>query len=378
MFPHSQHFALGPQSNPRRAARRGFTLIELLVAAVITAVLAGFIVTIVSNVSGFWNRASGRLSTEAQARYILDQLSLDLSSAHFRDDGNTWMAADVFNNATGVPQNGLWQPAAANPKPTTAGATGSLNMTTPSISDARFGAAGVWLRFFTTKRGSNTAADNTTLSAPVAVGYQIIRRFSAASPTSQKTAYLFHRAEARPATIPPANRPGVFESGYNITAAAYSTTNNGTNNGATTGDPRSIQVPGSRTNFASVIGENVIDFGVRCYVRDVAQPTGLRLVFPASNEKGTASNAATARLRAQFPPDIPADSRNYNFVMPDVVDVMVRILTDEGARLIAAYETANSPLSVPAGITAQQYWWQIAAANSQVFTRRVVVNAKPL
>jgi prepilin-type N-terminal cleavage/methylation domain-containing protein len=302
MFPHPQDFALNSQPRRRRAARRGFTLIELLVAAVITAVLAGFIVTIVSNVSGFWNRASGRLSTEAQARYILDQLSLDLSSAQFRDDGsNAWMAADVFNNATGVPQNGLWQAAAANPKPTTAGATGSLNMTTPSIADARFGANGVWLRFFTTKRGSNTATDNSTLSAPVAVGYQIIRRFSAASPTSQKTAYLFHRAEVRPSTIPPANRPGVLESGYDITSAPYSSTNNGTNNGATVGDPRSILTPGSRTNFSSVIGENVIDFGVRCYVRDATQPTGLRLIFPASNDAGGLANANSGSPTGALP-----------------------------------------------------------------------------
>ena len=362
----------------RRLGRRAFTLIELLVAAVITAVLAGFIVTIVSNVSGFWNRTSGRLSTEAQARYILDQLSLDLSSAQFRDDGNVWMAADVLNGATGG-ATGLWQAAAANPKPTTAGATGSLNMTTPSIADARFGTAGVWLRFFTTKRGNNLATDGTTFSAPVAVGYQIIRRFSGASTTSQKTAYLFHRAEARPATI--GGRPGVLESGYNITAAAYTTSTAGTNNGATTGDPRSIQVPGSRTNFASVIGENVIDFGVRCYVRDTTQPNGLRLIFPAGNDAGALTNATnTSPLRARLPSGTPNTVANYNyrFLMPDVVDVMVRILNDEGARLISNFEIANSTLTVPAGLTAQQYWWQLAAANSQVYTRRIVINAKPL
>ncbi len=362
---------------PRRWGQRAFTLIELLVASVITAVLVGFIVTIVSNVSGFWNRTSGRLSSEAQARYILDQLSLDLSSAQFRDDGNVWMAADVLNNATGG-ATGLWQAAAANAKPTTAGATGSLNMTTPSLADARFGTAGVWLRFFTTRRGNNLATDTTTFSAPVAVGYQIIRRLSAASTTSTKTAYLFHRAESRPATI--GGRPGVLESGFNITAAAYTTSTAGTNNGATTGDPRSIQVPGSRTNFASVIGENVIDFGVRCYVRDANQPNGLRLIFPAGNDAGALTNATTSPLRAQLPSGTPDTVANYNyrFLMPDVVDVMVRILTDEGARLISAFETANSPLTVPAGLTAQQYWWQIAAANSQVYTRRVVINTKPL
>lgn len=355
---------------PRPGARHGFTLLELLVAAVITAVLAGFIVVIVSNVSGFWTRTAGKLSTEAQARLVLDQLTQDLSSALYRDDGNDWMAADVLG---GTSTSGLWQPAAANSKP--AGGV-SLAMSAPKLADARFNTAGVWLRFFTTKRGNNLATDATTFSAPVAVGYQIIRRFSAPSALNTRTAYVLHRAEARPATA--GGRPGVLESGYNITAAAYTTSTAGTNNGAATGDPRSIQVPGSRSNFSSVIADNVIDFGVRAYVRDPTQASGLRLVFPAANPTGTASNAANARLRARLPANTVTDSTNYNFVMPEVVDVMVRILTDEGARLLGTFEQANSPLTLPAGVNAQQYWWQLATAHSQVFTRRVVLPTQPL
>ena len=374
MFTRSQLSASGTQTRRSRrsrvAALRAFTLLELLVAAVITAVLAGFIVVIVSNVSGFWTRTAGKLSTEAQARLVLDQLTQDLSSAVYRDDGNDWMAVDVLG-ATGT--SGLWQPAAANAKP--AGGV-SLAMTAPKLADARFNTAGVWLRFFTSKRGNNLATDATTFSAPVAVGYQIIRRFSAPSALNTRTAYVLHRAEARPATA--GGRIGVLDAGYNITAAAYTTSTAGTNNGATTGDPRSIQVPGSRSNFSSVIADNVIDFGVRCYVRDGTQASGLRLVFPAANETGTASNAANARLRARLPANTVTDSSNYNFVMPAVVDVMVRILTDEGARLIGTFEQANSPLLLPAGVNAQQYWWQLATANSQVFTRRIVINAKPL
>lgn len=378
MFTRSQLSAPGTRlrrsRRPHVDARRAFTLLELLVAAVITAVLAGFIVVIVSNVSGFWTRTAGKLSTEAQARLVLDQLTQDLSSAHYRDDGNVWMAADVLG-ATGT--SGLWQPAAANAKP--AGGV-SLAMTAPKLADARFNTAGVWLRFFTTKRGNNTVTNGVTdfssISAPVAVGYQIIRRFSAPSALNTRTAYVLHRAEARPASA--GGRPGVLEFGYNITAAAYTTSTVGTNNGATTGDPRSIQVPGSRSNFSSVIADNVIDFGVRCYVRDTAQASGLRLVFPAANETGTASNAGNARLRAQLPANTVPDSTNYNSVMPEVVDVMVRILTDEGARLIGTFEQANSPLLLPAGVNAQQYWWQLATAHSQVFTRRIVLPTKPL
>src|SRR5687767_7060627 len=126
-------------SRSRRSAHRSaFTLIELLVAAGITALLAGFIAVIVSNVSVVWTRSGNRLGTDAQARIVLDQLQLDLQGALYRDDGNVWFAADVLNN-TG--NSTLWQPAQRNPKPPT---NLSLQMTQPNIANARFGVAGVW------------------------------------------------------------------------------------------------------------------------------------------------------------------------------------------------------------------------------------------
>jgi Flp pilus assembly pilin Flp len=356
--------------------RAGFTLIELLVSAAITVAIAGFIAVIVNNVGTTWSRSSRRLGTDAQARIILDQLQLDLQSALFRQDGNVWMAVDVLNGATGG-ATGLWQAAPRNAKPP--GGV-SLAMTTSRLEDARFGTAGVWLRFFTTKRGANTNA--TTLSAPVAVGYQIVRRFTSTNNQNLNTGYLLHRAEVRPAATTGTNpRPGVLESGYNITAAAYTTSRVQTNNGATTGDPASIQVPGSARNLDAVLGDNVIDFGVRCYVRDPSRPGGLRLVFPA-NANGGLSNSTGVPLRAQLPSNTSssAPGYNYRFLFPDVVDVMVRILTDEGAAQIANIERVQTPaLTVPQKYrTAQEWWWGVAQEHSRVYTRRIVLRADPL
>lgn len=371
------------RASRRRGRRRGFTILEILVAGTVTAALAGFLVVLVANVGTVWTRASNRLSADAQARYILDQLTLDLQGALFRDDGVVWFAVDVLNNGTGN-ATGLWQTATANPKPV--GGI-SLAMNSANLADARYGTAGVWLRCFTTRRGSNDATSATTsvntASAPVAVGYQIIRRFTAATAVgtaATSTGYLLHRAEARPAATGTgtAVRPGVLEFGYNIRAAAYTTSTAANNNGATVGDPRSIQVPGSARDLSSVIGFNIVDFGVRCYVRDATQPSGLRLIFPASDEKGTISNAANARIFSSLPAATPATAANYNQVFPEVVDVMVRILTDEGARLIALFEQPNSTLALPNGVNAQQYWWQLATAHSHVFTRRIVLKAQPL
>ena len=359
----------------RRSRLHGFTLVELLVAAGITVLIAGFIAAIVRNVSTTWTRAGNRLGTDAQARLILDQIQLDLQGAMYRDDGNVWFAADVLSGANGNPGT-PWQAAQRNPKPT--GAL-SLAMTTPNMADARFGIAGVWLRFFTTSRGTNTASQLGTVSAPVAVGYQIVRRFTSTNPANTtSTAYLLHRVETRPTTVN--SRPGVLESGYDLAANPGPYTTGGTNNnGAQTGDPRSIQVvTTNQRNLDSVIADNVIDFGVRAYVRDTAVPGGLRLVFPAT-ATGALSNSATARLRATLPSGLPPDQWGTGQPFPDVVDVMVRILTDEGAALIANMERNQTPaLTVPQKYNnnAQQWWWGVAQENSRVYTRRIVVNAK--
>lgn len=376
-----------PQHNAhngrRRSAGAGFTLIEVLVAAAITIIIAGSIAAVLNSVTKTWARAGNRLGTDAQARIVLDQFQLDLQSAMHRDDTNVWFAVDLLNGATGG-NTGLWQSAARNAKPT-GGLSLDLTATRAELraedrgklEHARFGTAGVWLRFFTTRRSLNNSTAN--ISAPVAVGYQIIRRFKATNTANTETAYLLHRAEARPALAN--GRPGVLESGFNITSAAYTTSTSNTNNGGTTGDPRTIQVPGSIRNLDSVIADNVIDFGVRCYVRDSSVPGGLRLIYPA-NASGVLSNSPQP-LRSQLPSNTPSTVEGYNsrFLFPDVVDVMVRILTDQGAALMVEMEKIQTPpLVVPQKYNgnAQQWWWGVAQENSRVYTRRIVINAKPL
>ena len=351
------------------ARSRGFTLIELIVAMAITAALAATIVSVVSNITKFWSRTSGRASAEAQGRFVLDQLTLDLQSALYRDDGNTWLAVTIPPN-TNQTTLGLWSNTGTTGnaiKP--ANAAGSLlGISTGNLADARFGIAGAWLRFFTTKRGSNpltstatTTASNT--SAPVAVGYQIVRRAtSSTSPNNTDRRYLLHRAEARPAALSPA-RNGTLQAGFDIVSTVYQPQSG---SGVAANDPAEVKYP----TLNSVIAENVIDFGVRMYVYvpDADGALQLTRIFPTS-----ASDLAHA---ATLPPRIPDADGNYTSCFPEVIDVMVRILTDEGARLLFNYETGR--LTAPQGVTAQAYWWQLAVANSQVFTRRIVVHAKPL
>ena len=334
---------------PRRRRGGAFTVVELLVAVGITAVLAAFMVVILANVSGFWARTSGRVSADSQARFILDRLTVDLESAVFRDDGGAWMAVNVLANTS---NSGLWDTRGATSgalKPTSAVGT-TLSYTATNLADTTHGQAGTWLRFFTTKRGTNATVD--TLSAPVAVGWQIIRRASSASATSTDRRYFLHRAEVTPQRT--------LETGFSLTASAY----NGSSSGNTGGVGQSYSLK-SPADTGAIIGENVIDFGVRLYSRTSPSNSALTRIYPQTTQ--------TSHV-AQTPPGVGAVTGQF----PDVIEVMVRILTDEGARQIAAFEASPQRLARPSGVpTDAQYWWQLALANSQVYTRRIVVSARP-
>ena len=143
--------------------------------------------------------------------------------------------------------------------------------------------AGVWLRFFTTKPDTNASADD--LSAPVAVGYQLIRQHVTSSAASEQR-YLLFRSEVR-RTRTSGGAPGTFEAGYNLDPAASPATPYLSPN-ATAGDPGNLL----RAPLGSVLADNVIDFGVRLYVREAG---GLRLIFPA-RPTGQGAPPATGEL----------------------------------------------------------------------------------
>jgi hypothetical protein len=60
---------------------------------------------------------------------------------------------------------------------------------------------------------------------------------------------------------------------------------------------------------------------------------------------------------------------------PQVVDVMIRVLTEDGARRLDALEAGAGRLGLrPAQYpTDAEWWWGLVEANSEVFTRRIVL-----
>lgn len=369
-----------PLTRFSRSVRRAFTIIELLVALGITALMVTLMVNISINLLKAWNTSGGQLSAGNQARAALDYLSQDLQAAVFRRDDNIWLAATVQRNPpagngdeniTSV-FNTAWTLTGGNMKPDGGGAVAAANSldlagTLPvdaqddgKIENVRFGKAGVWLRFFTTPPDINSSPSTT--SALRAVSYQISRGRVGPAASSDQYFYALFRSEVAPDIT--------FTNGYNITGAAYDTT---------AGAGGIIRTP----TINEIIANNVIDFGVRLYERDSSG--NLLEVFPtrrnAAGAVTTLPTAAPVTLLATTDTPIPVYAgygnnagTNLAPAMPVVAEVMLRVLTPEGQRILQAFEEGK--VARPADVaTNDEYWWQIATQYSQVYTRRVEIRA---
>lgn len=80
-----------------KSRKSAFTLIEIMVATVVMVILVGLVIQITSQVLNVWNRSSGKLSANAQARIAMDLLTQDLETAVFRNNGMMWLEATQDN-----------------------------------------------------------------------------------------------------------------------------------------------------------------------------------------------------------------------------------------------------------------------------------------
>lgn len=350
---------------------QAFTIVELLVAIGVSALLVTMMLTITINVLKAWNKSSGNLTAANQARFFLDQISRDLEGAVVRRNSDVWFAATIQADQSGagdVNMTGVYASAwsATGVKPS--GATSlELNPTSRKIEDYRFGKSGVWLRFFTVPPDNSSSTDVTTISAPRAVAYQFVRNRIGSTAASTEFAYLLYRTEVYPGTA--SGTLSTFANGYNLFMAAGAGSYN-TGNGSD-GHPGLVRRP----NGNSVIANNVVDFGVRIFERD---STGnLVETFPVDRRPAPAVPGGSTQVRvfasstdtAKRDPFLNTSGPAFGY--PAAVDVMVRILTPEGAKILNAYEAA------PANFSGTD-WWTIVLQNSQVFSRRVFIKSSAL
>jgi type II secretory pathway pseudopilin PulG len=368
--------------NPHHQKISGFTVLELIVAVAVTALLTGMLLLISTQVLETQSRTNAELERNQVAHFVLDQIQEDLQCALFRNDGNVWMALSLLNESG---NSGSWIETSK-----TSFAKSPLNSLRINDSDwptgalqdseidslgqgpfhkSRFGVAGTWLRFFTQSPELDPQANGN--GSARAVAYQIIRYGITGSTTSRKRYHLFRSDVSAKNTfeagydLHPDN-----ESGYGINASNLSVDLNSPN---TPRLPSTIINPiieeGSdypATSFS--LATNIIDFGIRAYhLEKNSFGTGnLVQLFPpikldAPGNLLSEEFFATSHKTYQ---EI-TDSIFYQF--PDVVDVMVRVLSEEGARILENYENGSFPN------TEEVDWWSIAEEHSKVYFRRIKI-----
>ena len=317
----------------------GFTLIEVLVAITITLGVSAVLVSLTSATLSTWHRAQSAFTTDAEARLVLDTLGRDLQAVAFRENGATWLAVDVIPSPATLANHG-WRVSGAI-KPSTSESLvllpPAVGTTPSSLADARFGLSGAWLRFLTTNFESKNSS-NPGGSLPIAVSYQIARRpvsgsMSAANPAAVRYT-LFRSAVANDTTL---------ATGLDVSAAAYAS---GLTAFPGARSARSLTNPSASDAIAS----NVIDFGVWLYARTAMGE--LQRIYPT-----TGADLTHAVISA---PDQPV-----------VADVMIRVLTLEGAKEISLLESGGPVLARPESLSDAEWWWSVANAHSRVYLRRI-------
>jgi len=333
----------------KRPDQRAFTLLELLAAVAITLVLVALMLAVATQVLATWRKAQDTATTGLQAKLALDLMQRDLQSALHRRQGRglTWLAAEITSEPAALVNRG-WQ-VSSTMKPADGTSRQLVPETAageePRLSEARFGLSGVWLRGIVSNIESEA-------SAPVAVSYQIARR-----PLSGTDVSPNNPAEVRYTLFRSVvSAENTFSVGYDVRGAGYSSDS-----------PRSVtmRAAGTLTNphtAGDALLTNAVDFGIWFYVRD-SLDGALTRVFP------TDSNDLSYAID-----DAPAGARALRF--PDAAEVMVRVLTEEGARLLSAMERGEGSLTAPAGLSREQWWWQIVTDHSRVYTRRIALRGE--
>jgi hypothetical protein len=144
--------------------------------------------------------------------------------------------------------------------------------------------------------------------------------------------------------------------GYDVLASAYSSTSNTPSSAMSSAyrQPRNIANP----SHANLLASQVIDFGCWLYVR---LPDGqLSRIFP-QNPDDVAHHVA-------------GGSHADETRMPEVVDVFVRIMGEEGAATLEAVE-AGRTVRPPGFATDADWWWSVVEQNSRVYFRRIEIGS---
>ena len=217
-----------------------------------------------------------------------------------------------------------------------------------NIEECRFGVRGVWLRFFTQAPELDPEAKSS--GGARAVSYQIVRHGLLGDSDTAMPRYQLFRSDVSDENTLKAgfNHIPMFPSRLNNLGNVQldpiygeKSDQNGYRTAETIHNPI-IQNADTISPTAFSIAANVVDFGIRAYVfKNNRHGTGyLKQIFP---DKNSATDTEYEFLASSHPGYRKDQSDPDMNAFPHVVDIMVRILTSEGASALASFERGAFP-----------------------------------
>lgn len=319
-------------SSPGNGAA-GFTLIEVMLATTLAVAVVLMLAGATLNTAGHSRRMEDEIDRSARARLALDLLANDLQSIILRRDANTWLALDVLADTE---NSTFWQPAPGQkpereslmlePRPRDEQSGGDGKKVFPE--DFRFGVGGAWLRFVTTAEDRAVFSEDKIVPGDVnTVAYQIIRRrlpglANGGDPAN--AGYQLFRTIVR--------ADHTFDAGYRVDAYKGA---------SQPGLPGEVKSP----TLDSVVCDQVIDLGIVLHQR---------------NEEGKLVHGFPHRDSSLPPLESPLRYRVPRDGIPERIEVLVRIMSANGARELRVREQAE--------MSADE-WWSLAFRESRVYSR---------
>jgi prepilin-type N-terminal cleavage/methylation domain-containing protein len=325
-----------------RTCRKGFTLIELMAALGVTAVIGYFFISIGRDFVIAWDHVGDSVARETEARGALDTIARDFESAFFREGDDVMFSVDVLDDDSGA----KWEGSSAG-RPSGDG-------TDPS--EHQYGWAGAWVRMFTAAPSFN------------AVGYRIIR--STIKDGVGDPRYMLYRnvatsentiEEAENGLLADDPEDGIDPVVYDFDSDMYLD-----NAGEYIMAANRNETGANRNNILAV---GVVDFGVRLYIYDTSEddpsgddaPDGLRLIYPADSSSALASSVEGLTQGGKS-----FNSTNFDERYPDVVEVFLRVLNQDGADELLEMEEAGD----------NTLWEETVEKKSRLYRRYITVGGK--
>lgn len=332
---------------------RGFTLIEILAATGIMTVVILIVLSLTTNVLSVWNKSTGQLTSNYEARIALDVLETDLGTMVLRNRDFCWVQVKYEE-----PKKGDLEYTDAIPK------MPELYFLARVEDRPRYSGSG----------GVNSYATNTVYGDICAVAYRMVYQDPVTKGTSVPTDFpmfgLYRFVVDSESTFTDimsqtSDTPGVPLELYDMMDA----------NKFGYIDETGLKVPKSSSpgvdslivEMENFLAAGIVDLSVIFWYSTIDSTTG-QLDYRAITNTGDASGTPldfiyTDRLIIE---EKPGESGTLEFV-----DISLTVISPEGMSIMHDVDKMSGSIDVGG-------WHDLVAQYGQTYTRRVQIMAKPL